>query len=176
MTNAKSERRVYSRIYTDEEAVLLYDGRHQNAKLRDLSGSGAQLVTPARPVVGKEVIFYADEFGRFDGKVARHTPFGVGVELVTDGNKVQQIVERLEDYAGQIPQNARRPQGLDARRILLETLAITGSIAGSRTQWSESFWKVAMQCRSEGWITTSSISPEFDMIELTVKGRRVLGA
>lgn len=175
MLNAKSERRVSRRVFADEEAVLLFDERHQNAKLRDLSASGARLVTPVRPEIGKEVIFYADAFGRFDGKVARHAPFGVGIEIIADAKQAQRIMERLRTYGGSVQQSGSLPQGLDARRILMETLALSGRIAGSRATWSETFWEVAMQCRSRGWIVTSPINAEFDMIELTAKGRRTIG-
>lgn len=175
MFNANSERRVASRTFTDEEAVLLCDERHHNAKLRNLSCSGARLVTPARPEVGTAIIFFADAFGRFEGKIARHAPFGLGIELVSESDRARHLAERLETYGGRTPPYGCLPQGLDAKRVLLETLALSGSIAGSRTEWSRNFWEVAMECRNSGWIITSPISPEFDMIELTVKGRRALG-
>ena len=84
-------------------------------------------------------------------------------------------MERLQGYGSRAPQFGPLPQGPDARRILMETLALSGRIACSRTNWSQSFWEVATQCRNQGWIATSSINDEFDMIELTPKGRRALG-
>ena len=167
----KPDRRAYHRTRTDEEAVLLCGGRHEPCRLRDLSGSGAKLVLPARPAIGTEVVLYTDGFGRFEGVVVRHTPFGLGLAFKRDSNKLARTLEKLAAYAGGLLRPPALPQGPNARRVLLETLAISGRIAASRSDSSKNFWKVVDDCRSRGWVKTDPISDGILAIEITEKGR-----
>ena len=167
----KPDRRAHHRTHMDAEAVLLHGGRHEPCRLRDLSGSGAKLVLPARPAIGTEAVLYTDEFGRFEGVVMRHTPFGISLAFKRDPGKLARTLEKLAAYAGGLLRPTALPQGPDARRVLLEALAISGRIAGSRSDSSKNFWEVIDNCRSRGWVKTDPISDGILAVEITEKGR-----
>ena len=49
--SGRKEKRRFRRALAHDRAVLLWNGEHEECRLRDISGSGAQLVMIARNAV-----------------------------------------------------------------------------------------------------------------------------
>jgi hypothetical protein len=77
---AQSEERQFPRMPADETALLMLpDGSAAVCPLRDLSMSGAAIVTSARPALGAEVVL-----DKRRATVVRHHERGIAVEFIND--------------------------------------------------------------------------------------------
>ena len=62
---------------------------------RDISCSGAHVVSPHRPDREQSIVLYLDDLGRIVGKVVRHTAEGFAVSFQGSDRKRDKIVDRL---------------------------------------------------------------------------------
>jgi hypothetical protein len=170
-----ADKRDQERIVTRAQAVLLFDEHHAVCMVRDLSGSGAQVITPERPAVGSTVVLFVDDFGRFEARVARHTAIGVALRFQHRPGRLERTLERIADLVGRLTAAGGLAQGANSSRVLLEALAIAGEIAGSRSPPNRNFWQVVDRCAERGWVTVRPAGAEFWVVEITDAGRQALG-
>jgi len=169
-----ADKRAYPRLLTRAEALLLHDGRPADCLLRDLSAIGAQVIVAERPAVGARAVLFADEFGRFDTRIVRHTGIGVALQLEHRPGRLERTLERIADYSSRLLAGGL-PQGSSSTRVLLEALVIAGEIAGSRAEANRSFWQVVERCAARGWVTVRPVGAGFWAVAVTDAGRRALG-
>ena len=165
------ERRRFRRSSAHDRAVLLWDGEFEECRLRDISGSGAQLVMSARPPIGREAVLYSDEFGRFRGQVARHTGAGVALSFRASPNQVERILSLLQKRLAEASSKANLNYLSSDQRVLIETLIVSGKIAASRSPQTRHFWQVIDVCRAQGLVTVEPVAGDHFGIELTPFGR-----
>ena len=169
--SGKKEKRRFRRARAHDRAVLLWNGEHEECHLRDISGSGAQLVMIARPPVDSEVVLYSDNFGRFRGQVVRHGGAGIALSFrITDG-QVEKVLSLLQERLAATSLKTELEHLPREQRVLLETLVITGKIAASRAPDARHFWQVIDACRGQGLVSVKAISGDLFGIELTPFGR-----
>jgi hypothetical protein len=78
---------------------LAPDGSEHPCSIRDMSLSGIALVSDAQMQIGAHVIVYLDDFGRFEGTVARTYDGGFAIETALTGPRRERVAERLAAYA-----------------------------------------------------------------------------
>ncbi|HEX7777346.1 MAG TPA: PilZ domain-containing protein [Parvibaculum sp.] len=100
MTTDKEERRRYPRVPVAVKGRFLApDGSEYPCSIRDMSLSGIALITDAQMQPGEHVIVYLDDFGRFEGMVARLFDGGFAIETALTGPRRERVAERLAAYA-----------------------------------------------------------------------------
>jgi hypothetical protein len=167
-----TERRRFPRARISDQAVLLWQGQHRECSLRDISGMGAQLELSNRPAAGTEVVLYSDGFGRFRGRVVRHTPFGVSLRFHATNGRIDRTLRRLQIRLSESRAPAG-PQPLSGeQRILLECLCASGRIAVSRSPSNRRFWQAIEECRLLGLVEVGRLSGDLYGLELSLPGLR----
>jgi hypothetical protein len=92
-----AERRRFRRVQIDLPGRLFIpaDGHEERCTVNDLSPGGAAITCETVPDAGTAVVLYVDNFGRFEGKVARRDGNGFGVAFVCTPSKRERIAEQL---------------------------------------------------------------------------------
>jgi hypothetical protein len=92
-----AERRRFRRVRVDLPGRLFIpvDSHEARCTVTDLSPGGAAITCETVPEAGTAVILYVDNFGRFEGKVARRDSEGFGVAFVCTPSKRERIAEQL---------------------------------------------------------------------------------
>ena len=169
-----TERRRFPRARISDLAVLLWQGQHRECSLRDISGMGAQVELSNRPAAGTEVVLFSDSFGRFRGRVLRHTPFGVSLRFHATHGQIDRTLRRLQERLyGSRPQAAPRPLSGE-QRLLLECLFASGKIAASRSPANRRFWQAVEDCRLLGLVEVERLSGDLYGLEASPLGLRAL--
>ncbi len=173
MANVKHEKSKYRREHVFNAAVILWDDRYEECRLHDLSASGAHLRLRERPDVGSKITVFIDDFGRYEGKVRRHSPQGIGVSFVTTSRVLDRTLRRLQERSSEsMAKNAASLSG--EQRTLLESLLIAGELASSRKSITRHFWQLIDSCRAAGWVKADLVAQDFYRIEITPAGQRML--
>jgi len=96
-TKAGAERRRFRRVQVDLPGRLFIPADNHEARctVLDLSPGGAAIACETVPESGTNVILYIDNFGRFEGTVARRDGAGFGVAFVCTPSKRERIAEQL---------------------------------------------------------------------------------
>jgi hypothetical protein len=118
------DRRQYSRVAMLAQAVLIQGDAPRLCRLRDVSAGGAAIATKSKPAVGVPVALFADEIGRLDAVVVRHTERGVALRFIADDHKCQRIRQKLTDYSQRNRVRSEAPGITPRQRLLLEALAL----------------------------------------------------
>jgi hypothetical protein len=94
---AGAERRRFRRVEVDLPGRLFIpaDNHEVRCKVVDLSPGGAAIACETVPESGTPVILYVDNFGRFEGTVARRAAEGFGVAFACTPTKRERIAEQL---------------------------------------------------------------------------------
>jgi len=94
---AGAERRRFRRVEVDLPGRLFIpaDNREARCTVVDLSPGGAAVACDTVPESGTPVILYVDNFGRFEGTVARRDGQGFGVAFACTPSKRERIAEQL---------------------------------------------------------------------------------
>ena len=97
LERAKAERRQYKRVPVElaGRIFLPSDNREAHCKIADLSPGGAQVLCEFVPPAGEQVVIYIDNFGRFEGVVARPGDGSFGVRFQCSALKREKIAEQL---------------------------------------------------------------------------------
>jgi hypothetical protein len=92
-----AERRRFRRVRVDLPGRLFIpaDSHEARCTVTDLSPGGAAITCEIVPEAGTPVILYVDNFGRFEGTVARRDGEGFGVAFVCTPSKRERIAEQL---------------------------------------------------------------------------------
>jgi hypothetical protein len=92
-----AERRRFRRVQIDLPGRLFIpaDSHEERCTVNDLSPGGAAITCETVPETGTAVVLYVDNFGRFEGKVARRDGNGFGVAFVCPPSKRERIAEQL---------------------------------------------------------------------------------
>jgi hypothetical protein len=92
-----AERRRFRRVQIDLPGRLFIpaDSYEARCTVNDLSPGGAAITCETVPETGTAVVLYVDNFGRFEGKVARRDGNGFGVAFVCTPSKRERIAEQL---------------------------------------------------------------------------------
>ena len=166
---SEADRRDYPRIPTREKAILLLDGQHREGDLVDLSAGGARVALADKPEIGRNLVLFADEFGRLEGQVVRHSLGTIGLTLKATANQRASLLDKLSRYGSRLL-GLSRSQTSESQRLFLETLAIAGRVAALRAPQSQTFWSMVEDCGARGWVSTHPISPGVYAVELTRSG------
>ncbi len=107
---AGSELRRSPRIPVSVKGRFLApDGTEHACSIRDMSLVGIGLVADVEIEIGAHVIVYLDDFGRFEGTVARTYEGGFAIETSLSGPRRQRVADRLASYAaGDKPDDASK--------------------------------------------------------------------
>ena len=94
---AGAERRRFCRVRVDLPGRLFIPSSSLEARCTvvDLSPGGAAIACETVPDSGTPVILYVDNFGRFEGTVARRDAEGFGVAFACTPSKRERIAEQL---------------------------------------------------------------------------------
>ncbi len=94
---AGAERRRFRRVRVDLPGRLFIPSSNIEARCTviDLSPGGAAIGCETVPDSGTPVILYVDNFGRFEGTVARRDAEGFGVAFACTSSKRERIAEQL---------------------------------------------------------------------------------
>lgn len=97
VAKANAERRRFRRVKIDLPGRLFIpsDSREAHCTVADLSPGGAAIVCEVVPESGTPVVLYIDNFGRFEGTVARRDGYGFGVAFVCTPSKRERTAEQL---------------------------------------------------------------------------------
>jgi hypothetical protein len=92
-----AERRRFRRVRVDLPGRLFIpaDSHEARCTVTDLSPGGAAIACETVPEHGTPVILYLDNFGRFEGTVARRDGAGFGIAFVCTPSKRERIAEQL---------------------------------------------------------------------------------
>jgi hypothetical protein len=92
-----AERRRFRRVRVDLPGRLFIpaDSHEACCTVTDLSPGGAAIACETVPEHGTPVILYLDNFGRFEGTVARRDGDGFGIAFVCTPSKRERIAEQL---------------------------------------------------------------------------------
>jgi hypothetical protein len=96
-TKSGAERRRFRRVRVDLPGRLFIPAESHEARctVTDLSPGGAAIACETVPETGTSVVLYVDNFGRFEGTVARRDHEGFGVAFVCTPSKRERIAEQL---------------------------------------------------------------------------------
>ncbi|MCL4767664.1 MAG: PilZ domain-containing protein [Hyphomicrobiaceae bacterium] len=93
---AASERRLYRRTNVVLPGRFMRENKQEHpCKLRDISGSGAAIMSPVEPVTGERIVAYFDHIGGLEGVVARSFEGGFAIELRVTQHKREKIAAQL---------------------------------------------------------------------------------
>ena len=94
---AGAERRRFRRVQVDLPGRLFIPSSGDEARCTviDLSPGGAAITCETVPESGTPIILYVDNFGRFEGTVARRESTGFGVAFACTPSKRERIAEQL---------------------------------------------------------------------------------
>ena len=94
---AGAERRRFRRVQVDLPGRLFIPSSGDEARCTviDLSPGGAAITCETVPESGTPIILYVDNFGRFEGTVARREATGFGVAFACTASKRERIAEQL---------------------------------------------------------------------------------
>ena len=94
---AGAERRRFRRVRVDLPGRLFIPSSSQEARctVLDMSPGGAAIACETVPESGTPVIVYVDNFGRFEGTVARRDSEGFGIAFACTPSKRERIAEQL---------------------------------------------------------------------------------
>ena len=97
VARAGAERRRFRRVRVDLPGRLFLpaDNHEAPCTVIDLSPGGAAIASETVPETGSAVILYVDNFGRFEGTVARRDAQGFGVAFVCTPSKRERVAEQL---------------------------------------------------------------------------------
>ena len=96
----EEERRRYPRVAVEAKGRFLApDGSEHECSLRDISIGGIAVTSPVQLSVGALIIVYLDDFGRFEGKIARVFDGGFAIETAISGPRRERLQQRLEALA-----------------------------------------------------------------------------
>ncbi len=96
----EEERRRYPRVAVEAKGRFLApDGSEHECSLRDISIGGIAVTSPVPLSVGAVIIVYLDDFGRFEGKIARLFDGGFAIETAISGPRRERLQQRLEALA-----------------------------------------------------------------------------
>lgn len=97
LARARAERRRFRRVRVDLPGRLFTpsDGRESRCSVVDLSPGGAAIRCESIPELGTPVVLYVDNFGRFEGVVARKDGAGFGVAFQSTAAKRERTAEQL---------------------------------------------------------------------------------
>ncbi|MDP1627189.1 PilZ domain-containing protein [Parvibaculum sp.] len=96
----EEERRRYPRVAVEAKGRFLApDGSEHECSLRDISIGGIAVTSPVPLSVGALIIVYLDDFGRFEGKIARLFDGGFAIETAISGPRRERLQQRLEALA-----------------------------------------------------------------------------
>ena len=100
VARAKAERRQYQRVRVELSGRLYIPADSQEARCQilDLSPGGAHVTSEFVPPADAQVILYIDQFGRFEGTVARPQDGSFGVRFQCSALKREKIAEQLTLY------------------------------------------------------------------------------
>ncbi len=97
VAKAGAERRRFRRVKVDLPGRLFIpsDSREARCTVSDLSPGGAAIACETVPEAGTPVVLYVDNFGRFEGTVARRDGYGFGLSFVCTPSKRERTAEQL---------------------------------------------------------------------------------
>lgn len=97
MARARAERRRFRRVRVDLPGRLFLpgDGHEARCSVVDLSPGGAAIRCETLPEPGTPVVLYVDNFGRFEGVVARKDGDDFGVSFHCTAAKRERTAEQL---------------------------------------------------------------------------------
>lgn len=97
MARARAERRRFRRVRVDLPGRLFLpgDGHEARCSVVDLSPGGAAIRCETLPEPGTPVVLYVDNFGRFEGVVARKDGGDFGVSFHCTAAKRERTAEQL---------------------------------------------------------------------------------
>ncbi|MEQ8267922.1 MAG: PilZ domain-containing protein [Parvibaculum sp.] len=99
-SDKEEERRRYPRVAVEARGRFLApDGSEHECALRDISIGGIAVSSPVPLSVGETIIVYLDDFGRFEGKIARLFDGGFAIETAISGPRRERLQQRLEALA-----------------------------------------------------------------------------
>lgn len=99
-SDKEDERRRYPRVAVEARGRFLApDGSEHECALRDISIGGIAVSSPVPLTAGETVIVYLDDFGRFEGKIARLFDGGFAIETAISGPRRERLQQRLEALA-----------------------------------------------------------------------------
>lgn len=99
-SDKEEERRRYPRVAVEARGRFLApDGSEHECALRDISIGGIAISSPVPLSVGETIIVYLDDFGRFEGKIARLFDGGFAIETAISGPRRERLQQRLEALA-----------------------------------------------------------------------------
>lgn len=173
MATVKHDKRKYRREHVFNAAVILCGSRYEECRLHDLSAAGAHLRVSERPDIGSRIILFVDDFGRYEGKVRRHTPQGIGVSFITTSRTLDRTLRRLQERS-QVGRANNAASLSGEQRTLLESLLIAGELASSRKAITRHFWQLIDSCRAAGWVKAELMAQDFYRIEITPAGQKIL--
>jgi hypothetical protein len=95
--SAGVDRRRFRRVKVDLPGRLFIPADSQEARctIIDLSPGGAAIGCETVPEQGTQVVLYVDNFGRFEGTVARRDGYGFGVAFTCTPSKRERTAEQL---------------------------------------------------------------------------------
>ncbi len=94
---AGAEKRRFRRVALDLPGKLFFpaDESEERCTVIDLSPGGAAIKSAASPPIGTAVVLYVDNFGRFEGNVARRDDGGFGIAFICTPAKRERTAEQL---------------------------------------------------------------------------------
>lgn len=99
-SDKEEERRRYPRVAVEARGRFLApDGSEHECVLRDISIGGIAVSSPVPLAPGEQVIVYLDDFGRFEGKIARLFEGGFAIETAISGPRRERLQQRLDALA-----------------------------------------------------------------------------
>ncbi|WP_084174752.1 PilZ domain-containing protein [Afifella pfennigii] len=105
---------------------MFADTREHPCELRNVSASGAAIVSPQRGEIGERIIIYADQIGRIEGIITRHSDDGFAITITASPRKREKLANTLTWLNRRNVQNLRDgrraprqvPRKTEARAIL----------------------------------------------------------
>jgi len=74
---------------------MFADTREHPCELHNISAGGAAIISPVRGEVGERIIIYADEIGRIEGVITRHTKDGFAITITASARKREKLANTL---------------------------------------------------------------------------------
>src|SRR5690348_3004401 len=97
---SEAERRRFRRVKMDLPGRLFLpaEGSEAPCTILDMSPGGAAVLCERVPDLGTGLVLYVDNFGRFEGRVARHDRGGFGLAFLCTPSKKRRTAGQLIQF------------------------------------------------------------------------------
>lgn len=92
----EGNRRQHERVEVNLLGRCMFADQEENpCEMRNVSAGGAAIISPLKGNVGEKIIIYAEQIGRIEGIITRHTQNGFAITITASARKREKLANTL---------------------------------------------------------------------------------